>query len=541
MPLTKVSYSMISGAPISVLDYANLAAITSCRDPGDVNSHLLTSFLNWTPAIQAALDEAHSRGGGCVVLPKNTVPYYVQDPITIKSNTTVVFQDFIILADYNLSGHTIGVDGENVHVHNVQIDNSNIFAGGSGYNGITAAGKNIRFYGGVVKNCARGFDPAPLSPNDGGKGVQIEVGGAEAVVIDGVTFDNCFIAMSTVRGYEEADPFLGIVYNNITANDCEILFLVKQTNGAQNQTGLQHTVQLSNFYAVNCGAFEGVFQFSRASNVMVSNGIVVNDPAVVTTSLIRGNHANSTFSNVSWYGDTNSCISLDPSTYAPDDSQPNENNVYDINVWGQVQNFADANILTNFRTLNSCTGNVSFRLPPSVAFFGFELRNGTSAFNMSCNIGPFGNSKIVQAQTNVNFYGSIQPSNFEGFEVGAYNQIAYAAVSPTTGTHFIGKIIFNNSPTPSGTIGFVCTTSGTFGTYAEGLTVTSTGTTSVTLSGANTELQVGMYLNINGIAAGKILSITGTTMVMSVVVAAGSGLSVAYTTPVYKTFGTISP
>lgn len=596
MALTKVSRRMGGEASINVLDYEDLATTVTAKSPGDPNSHLFTSFVSWKLPIQAALDEAYNCGGGTVILPQNTVPYYLDDFITIKDNTRFVCEDWLVLADYTTVGGTVGANGSNIYVENLKIDNSNIYAGGSGQNGIGAGagpsgvGKNIKFSGGIIKNCAAGFGGSPAtftagsfipglefqiksigttdftligaSSNtvglfftatgvgtgtgeaylygDGGKGAQIEPGDGEAIVIDGMTFSNCFMAMSTIRDFGTVDDYYGIVYSNITADNCRILFFVRQANAAQSQTGLKHSVQLNNFYAVNCGAFEGVMQFSRASNVIVSNGIVVVDPGTSPTALIRGNHANCTFTNIGWYGDTNTCVTLDPSSYAQDQSQPNRNNRYDIEVWGQINTFADANINTAYRTLNNCTGNVTFRLPPALAFFGFELRNGTSTFNMNCNTGPFGNSKIVQAQTNLNFYGSGFPATFEGFEIGTYNQIPYNSAAPTTGTHFQGKVIYNNSAAAAGFVGWVCTTAGTFGSYAEGLTVTATGTSTVTLSGSNTELKVGMYLTINGVPAGKILSIAGTTMVMSSTVSAGSGLSIAYTTPVYKTFGVIS-
>lgn len=400
---TPLPYSVIEGAPISVLDYADLAVVTACRDPGDPASHLLTSFLNWTPAIQAALDACFANGGGEVLLPKNSVPYYVQDPITIKSNTTFVCQDWIVLADYNLVGHTVAADGDNILIQNLQIDNSNIYAGGSGYNGFVARGEGIKLIGGYIKNCERGS----VAPADGGKGVQIEAGDSYDITISDVTFENCFMAMSTIRDYLTANPYNGILYSNIVAFDCDILFFVKQSNGAQSPTGLQHTVQLNNFYAKNCGAFEGALQFTRASNVIVSNGIVTNDPASVTTALIRGNHANCQFVNIGFYGNTNSVINLDPGTYAVDSSQVNQNNRYDIQVWGQVNYLADANIATPYRTLDNCFGSFQCRLDPASAWFGYEMRNGTSVFELTQG------QKSYRAITSVNYNTNVYwPESF---------------------------------------------------------------------------------------------------------------------------------
>lgn len=448
MTLTKVSYSMIEGAPFNILDYASLATTFTAKSPGDPASHLFTSFLSWKLPIQAALDACYNAGGGTVVLPKNTVPYYIDDLISVKDNTTLVCEDWIILADYTTGGGAFGANGENIVIQNLKLDCSNIYAGGSGQNGIGAGpgasgvGKNIKFYGGIVKNCRSGFNDS--GAGDGGKGCQIEPGDCEDILIDGMTFSNCFMAMSTVRDYGTVDPYSGIIFSNITADTCKILFFVRQSNGTQSQTGLEHTVQLNNFYALNCGTSEGVFQFSRASNVMVSNGIVVVDPTASAQPLIRGNHANCTFTNIGWFGDAINCVSLDPSTYAIDSSQPVENNVYDINVWGQVNFFADATITTSNRTLRGCTGNVTFRLAPATAFFGNELRNSTSLFNFSCNTSGGAVSKFVLANTALNYDGSTLPANFSGFADG-YNFSQVSGVSYETFVTTAAGTVANDS------------------------------------------------------------------------------------------------
>ena len=132
MALTKVSYSMIKGAPFNVLDYASLAEVVTAKSPGDPASHLFVTFLSWRKPIQAALDACFAAGGGTVVLPKNTVPYYIDDVIFVKDNTTLICEDWIILADYTTGGGAFGANGINIVINNLQLDCSNIFAGGSG-------------------------------------------------------------------------------------------------------------------------------------------------------------------------------------------------------------------------------------------------------------------------------------------------------------------------------------------------------------------------------------------------------------------------
>lgn len=408
---------------IRVTDYADLVYVATARSPGDPNSHLSLSFNCWDLAIQAALDEAYNRGGGIVVLPKNTVPYYVRDPIYIKSNTIFECEDWIILADYNYIGGTVFAVGENIEVRNIKVDNSNIYAGGSGYNGLNIApmsfgltNTNVKFYGGIVKNCASGF--GNTGAGDGGKGIQIESTNSANIVVDGVTFDTCFMAMSTQRNLAEVQPYKGILYNNITAKECFILFLARQTNAAQSQTGLEHAVVLSNFYARNCGRFEGVFQFSRASNIKIANGIVVNEATYPTCPLIRGNHANTTFDNIAWYGGSTPVIDTDVGTYIPDAAQAVKNNRYNLDIWGTPTWVAFGTNGAPNVSLNGCVGNVTLRNAPTSGFFSYAMRNGNSQFQLVSNTGPFGQSKAVMVDTATNFDTSGNPNNFAAFDAG---------------------------------------------------------------------------------------------------------------------------
>jgi hypothetical protein len=44
-------------------------------------------------------------------------------------------------------------------------------------------------------------------------------------------------------------------------------------------------------------------------------------------------------------------------------------------------------------------------------------------------------------------------------------RVKEAASVPTTGTWILGDVVWNSSPTPGGTIGWVCTIAGTPGTW----------------------------------------------------------------------------
>lgn len=404
---------------VSITDYKNLAFTATAKDQADGNSHVAKTFTSWRLAVQRALDTVSAAGGGTVLIPWRATPYYLDDVVTVKSNTKLVFEGKLQLADYTTVGATVVVQGDNVIIDQPRIDNSSIFAGGSGQNGIgIISGNHIRVLGGHVENCSRGKDfVTPGSPNDGGKGVQIEDSAGEDIVVDGTAFSGCFMAMSTIRDGSNASPYYGIIYSNIKADNCDILFFVKQANIVSTD-GLQHTVQLNNFYAVNCGAYEGVMQFSRASNVLVSNGMVINAPGAVSTALIRGNHRNCTFKNIMFSGDADSIVFLDPGTYNQDNSYPPEHNTYDIHHVGTV-NY----LITSSGAIDkNSTGIFQLKNDVAVAFFGYELRNGNSTFQVSQG----GKTAIVGTNTNFNLSGgaikfSQLPLNFSIPRFGANN------------------------------------------------------------------------------------------------------------------------
>lgn len=75
MSLTKVTYSMISGACFNVLDYGAV---------GD-------NSTNCTSAFQAAFDAANAAGGGAVYVPAGT---YLTDKITVYSKTALIGENY---------------------------------------------------------------------------------------------------------------------------------------------------------------------------------------------------------------------------------------------------------------------------------------------------------------------------------------------------------------------------------------------------------------------------------------------------------------
>jgi hypothetical protein len=323
-----------------------------------------------TTAIKNALTYLVGIGGGTLLVPKAASAYLINDTITIGSNVRVVFEQFLQLTTASSTGTVLYLNGNNIELINPLIDGGGA-ASDAGENGIgIVGGNNIHVYGGHVQNCNRGGTGMAF----GGKGVQIEPGGVEGILIDGTEFSYCFMAMSTIRDGLTIPSDYGILFTNIKADNCDILFFVRQSN-INNTNGLEHTVQLNNFYAVQCGAFEGVMQFSRAANVQVSNGVIINSGSAIT-ALIRGNHRYCRFDNIRFSGDCARIIDLDPSTFAIDSSNVCTDNTYDINYTGACNYLAYADPTTTNRILQNSYIKAVLSSDVGTKIVNDELRNG---------------------------------------------------------------------------------------------------------------------------------------------------------------------
>lgn len=353
--------------PIRVSNFAPLVTTVSAKSPGDPASHIATSFVSHRAAVQGALDAAYNRGGGTVII-DGVGPLLLDDYVVVRDNTRVEFQTELKLADYTTVGGIFLQDGDNIEIINPMINGSGLYAGGSGQNGIgILSGNNIRYSGGYVVNCARGNS----GPKDGGKAFQFESTYSD-IRVDGVALSNNFMAMSANHDFVATDPCGPLIFSNITAENCQILLFVKQTNGTDT-TGQKHSVLLSNFVAKNCGTHEGVFQFSRAANVKVENGLIVNSSPI--DSIFRGNVRYSTFENIQFVGDCAALINLDPSEYAPDSSHPLTNNTYDIHHTGTAGYIANASITTTNRVLVDSEIKAHLSNDVTTKIAGDELRN----------------------------------------------------------------------------------------------------------------------------------------------------------------------
>ena len=111
---------------------------------------------------------------------------------------------------------------------------------------------------------------------------------------------------------------------------------------------------------------------------------------------------------------------------------------------------------------------------------------------------------------------------------------------PAEGTWDVGDQIWDSAPTAGGMVGWLCATAGTAGTYSEGRTATTNGTTAVTLNSSSSILIVGDRVTMNGTPV-FITALSGTSMTVSGSISAGGpGLAIAYTAPTWSRFGKIT-
>ncbi len=359
MALTKVTYPMIVGSPVNVLDYSHLVVTRSgpLRGVNPSTGWLGTPYEDWVFAIQAAFDAAED---GVVVLPDKGTPYVISDVVYLRTNTTFYCDGWIKLGNSTQGGGVAGtLDGSSdCTIYNLKIDGSGIYTGGSGENGWGFGGSNHKIIGGHIKNCARGVG----GPADGGKGIQNESEYGN-IIVEGVTFEDCFMAISTrqehiLHAYDCGPQ----IFANITAEDCNIFFFVEYAGVGSVPDGKKHSVVLDGFSVRNCGSFEGVLQFSNAGNVLVSNGLVVN-PGFTTPAFIRGRHRYCSFSNLQFSGNCTSIISNTPGTYNPL-TAPSSNNFYDIQHIGTIATAIGSSVASDKAITNSLI-NLQINTDPS--------------------------------------------------------------------------------------------------------------------------------------------------------------------------------
>lgn len=307
MSLTKVSYEMINGAPVNVLDYgADATGIGVC-----------------TTQIQAAFDAVDAAGGGTVYFPFGT--YLIDDAIIVYSNTTIIMSgvvkvDSMTIGSYETVFITDPVNpADNIQFLNPQIDGNDIVPT-SGIM-IRYGATNVRVEGGYIRNCANS------STVPGGRGFNIEGGpGTQNITISGTNITGCWNGVSFAGGAAQANSNVSI--SNLTISDCQIAVSLFGNTAGYPHTGEFMQAVFSNIAIRNCGHLTtfttqaGVIVSDRGSNVSFSDIYVFNDSTYgAVNALWRGDANNISMNNVTMDGDLTGAL-FDFSSYAESNSYP---------------------------------------------------------------------------------------------------------------------------------------------------------------------------------------------------------------------------
>jgi len=408
--------------------------------------------------IQNAFDYAQGKGLE-VVIPKDEGDYLVSDAVAIGSKTTVSFLGSYIKAkNYTTIGTIIynKPNSEDIIINNPLVDADNIIAGGTGENGISMQKvRNVRIYGGVIKNCKKGIEAYKL----GGKALQFESVDIEDVIVDGTRIENCSWAMSTqydIQGnVDEGNTKVEVSFNNIYAINCVNLAILHQMNGLVDSD--RHIVNLTNITSVDCGNEDGLIVVSRLRNAKINGLSVVGSNSV--NSIIRGRHNQCEFKNIKVLQDMPSLIDNRPSFHG-ESTNASINNNYEFKLdsdIGQVlttssdstysnRELKDSNVIVNtsrddfdFCSLQSAwpTTNINIISPTKTILVNTteavaQNRNTPSAYNQSISIGTGRKVKSGMGAPNGNVLGDVGDIYLQ--EVNGYANVYFKYFGGSTNT-----------------------------------------------------------------------------------------------------------
>lgn len=324
-----------------------------------------------------------------VVIPKSDGEYHFTpdtgENLQVLDGTILTFEgSYLKYVGGVTTGGAITI-GDNVKLYNPLIDlELTTITGSSGNNaiGVKSNTKNVMIIGGDIRNCPRGNGGIM----DGGKGIQME-GGNTALTIDGTNFYKCHMAIS-IRRDLNTEPTLGGTkcnITNVTTDKCNIS-LYSNISNATYTDGREFSVNLSNFIFKDCGELgdgqpndlDGVFQFNRASNMTIANGVVSGSTKI--DAIFRGRGRNLSIANVQINQACISVVSIDPSFYA-DDQSLMYGNTYDLNI-NSVFDYLFLSDLTDstysYRFLDNSFFNVNLTNDATIMLATPATRNGST-------------------------------------------------------------------------------------------------------------------------------------------------------------------
>lgn len=473
MSLTKVSYSMVQGAVISILDHG--ANITLADNK---------------PAIQSAINAASAAGGGCVEIPNGNFSILTslvnKAGVCIRGNgwnSIISTPNDIKIFDQNTGlGPALNMVWDNFRIkgpatsyipakeafHAINLfESQDVIISNMWFENTWGDGVYIRTHKVTVKNihcknCYRQGVALTLGDYitiDGVRGsgtmitlVDIEPNPGDQInylVLNDIVFiDDTIPALRLYDGAATGDVINNLVISNITTRTLGISSATNLVATNLNILGSDSVNALDIFAVKN----------SALSNISISGGGAAAKLAIVSSE-------NVAISNAVIVGGANvdiDCLGLTNCVF----SSIRLKSVGNVGI-----RIRDSSGTTFTDTSVADANSAAFLLIPTSTLSKTVIRG---ALIENSNIGVSLNGTCNNVYIDGDFEGCTTPLYFDGSFVGVVsngdlgsfrrNPISFSA-PPTTGAWILGDIVWNSSPVSGGVPGWMCTSAGTPGTW----------------------------------------------------------------------------
>ena len=453
MALTKVSYSMITGAVANILDYGAVA---------DYNENIPGSGTDNSAAIQAAVNSVNSKGavyipsGAYKILTAISVPYGVSI-FGDGGTASVLHAEGCNGLNFTTFGYSIGsmfyedfgltaATGTNFAAVQSLNSPTSVTQDGLNFNRVRFYGWNQCFilsstWNTAISNCrAENINNFATLAQGNGQAVIVKIvnnnivyaaggrGSANQYAIDilnttGFTetvhiFQNSIYGFSRCVNVDQA-TYITIGSNDLSASTRVISFVTSV--GGYN---------ITNNYIEVTGSGTGIFGASQNTETTDTRTTIQSNYFIGTATAAIGIQLNTAFATYQWNA------TIRDNTFTGFASQ-------DILLYSPGKTLVDNN-----RCMSTAPTNSIY-----VGAVGGSLVILTNNYFR----------KLLYVEIAADFTSGklILQNNVENNTFQATKQ----SVAPTTGTWRVGDIVYNSAPAAAGYIGFVCTVAGTPGTW----------------------------------------------------------------------------
>lgn len=452
MSLTKVSYSMVSNAPINVKDYGAL---------GD-------GIANDTAAIQAAVTYATNNSLD-IFFPSGV--YHISSPITFGPDGFTVFGNSAsetIIREIAGSGQIklfdfTGLSGSTCSVRDISFYGaSNNTFGGTGIHIESGSGFDINncWFAGLLNGIYKAADTADIVINQctfesNFTGIRL-VGGAEIIVANNILYLNGY-------DYWLSGDFISCNFSNSnhlgTLNACVYMDsarFVQLTNMTCSQEFQQYLPPIIDM--VNACSFNNFNQIQTK-----------NFGSVLIRMAAGAACTNNTFDNL-----TAALVTPPPSPVQPPPpgtlgvgieigSSNSGNSFSNFNIYGAGYGLVVASNNNKFTDgiINACTiAGTLIQAATDNEFSNVKFVNNAVDWST-----PGGSVDTVWLENIDSSLSGFTPVRYGQRGAGISGRIFYGTAVPTTLAYLIGDVVFNTNPVVGQPKGWTCTVSGTPGTW----------------------------------------------------------------------------